>query len=257
MSRCSLHKLQNNEQGFCPKCETDPQLVILTCKTCGKPFVQNRENIRPEEIYSSTRECSRCFMSKVMPFFQERSDLSKSEIPEKRLKAEVAVKHIGLSRPVTLILIAVAFFLCLTIGIYIVKSNREAPNSTPGSLGGAATSTCKFCGVWEYYNQEAQSNNWLKIITAGAGKFRLVPGYEYPKGNIVWQDDLDINNADGIYLKSVNGKLVGSFRSSNFRATHSYEFTYTITCEFKPDGKMSYTVTWSGSTERYEATKKS
>ena len=40
---------------------------------------------------------------------------------------------------------------------------------------------------------------------------------------VVWQENeesgLTINNADGIYLKLVNGKLVGSFKSMNFHTT--------------------------------------
>jgi hypothetical protein len=133
--------------------------------------------------------------------------------------------------------------------VEIKKSNISATETS--------SNTCKFCGVWEYYDREAQNKNWLKITTAGAGKFRLIPGYEYPKGKIVWQDELIINNADGIYLKSVGGKLAGSFVSLNFRATSGAERTYKITCELKSNGKMAYTVISSGFTERYEATKKS
>lgn len=119
---------------------------------------------------------------------------------------------------------------------------------------------CTYCGIWEYYDRESQSKNYLKIITAAAGKFRLIPGYVGVGDQIAWQESeargLGISNADGIYLRSVNGKLVGSFISINFRATGGDERTYKITCELRPNGKMVYTVASSGFTEKYEAIKK-
>ena len=122
-----------------------------------------------------------------------------------------------------------------------------------------SSDTCKFCGIWEYYDRESQSKYFLKITVAGVGKFRLIPGFVGVGGQIAWQENeesgLILSNADGIYLKSVNGKLVGSFVSLNFRATGGDERTYRITCELKPNGKMVYTVT-SSFTERYEATQK-
>jgi hypothetical protein len=128
------------------------------------------------------------------------------------------------------------------------------------SLNQRSSGACTFCGIWEYYDRESQSNNYLKIITAGTGKFRLIPGYVGVGGQIAWQESeasgLGISNADGIYLRSVNGKLVGSFISINFRATGGDERTYKITCELRPNSKMIYAVASSGFTERHEATKK-
>jgi hypothetical protein len=119
--------------------------------------------------------------------------------------------------------------------------------------------TCKFCGTWEYYDRDSQSKYYLKVTRAGPGKFRLIPGFIGVGGKIAWQENeesgLMLSNADGIYLKSVSGKLVGSFASLNFRATGGDERTYKITCELKPNGKMVYTVASSGFTERHEATK--
>lgn len=135
--------------------------------------------------------------------------------------------------------------------VEVKKSNTSAKETS--------SATCKFCGIWEYYDPEAQSKYYLKITRTGAGKFRLIPGFVGVGGQIAWQENeesgLIISNADGIYLKTVNGTLLGSFVSMNFRATGGDERTYKITCELKPSGKMVYTVASSGFTERYEATK--
>jgi hypothetical protein len=136
--------------------------------------------------------------------------------------------------------------------VEIKKSNTTANDRS--------SDTCNFCGIWEYYDRESQSKYYLKINTAGAGRFRLIPGYTGVGSQIAWQDGeqsgLVISNADGIYLKPVMGKLVGSFVSMNFRATGGRESTYRITCELRPNGRMMYTVTSSGFTEKHEATKR-
>jgi hypothetical protein len=97
-------------------------------------------------------------------------------------------------------------------------------------------------------------------MRAGAGKFRLIPGFVGVGGQIAWQENeqsgLIISNADGIYLRPVNGRLVGSFISLNFRATGGQGRTYRITCQLKSNSRMAYTVASSGFIERYEATKK-
>lgn len=119
---------------------------------------------------------------------------------------------------------------------------------------------CKLCGFWEYYDRESRTTYYLKIVRAGADKFKLIPGYIGAGGQIAWQENeqsgLMLTNADGIYLRSVNGRLVGSFNSLNFRATGGQERNYRITCQLKSNGKMAYTVASSGVIERYEATKK-
>ncbi|HKO95607.1 MAG TPA: hypothetical protein VJU86_01345 [Pyrinomonadaceae bacterium] len=119
---------------------------------------------------------------------------------------------------------------------------------------------CRLCGLWEYYDRESQSNYYLKIVGAGAGKFKLIPGFVGVGGQIAWQENeesgLMLTNGDGIYLRPVNGRLVGSFVSLNFRPTGGQARTYRITCEPKSNGKMAYTVASSGFIEKYEATKK-
>ncbi len=133
--------------------------------------------------------------------------------------------------------------------IEVKKSNTSTKKTT--------SDTCKFCGTWKY--RESQSNFYLKITEVGTSKFRLVPGYDGVRGQIAWQENeesgLLITNADGIYLKPVSGKLVGSFKSTNFHTTSGAERTYKITCQLKLNGKMAYIVTSEGFTERYEATK--
>jgi hypothetical protein len=119
---------------------------------------------------------------------------------------------------------------------------------------------CTLCGVWKYVDNTLNgggSKHYLRISQAGAGKFKLSEGWEY-EGAINWSDDgVMIRNADGIYLKPINGRLVGRFVSGNFRATHGHEFIYKITCELKSNNKLLYSV-WSsirGETDKQEATK--
>lgn len=125
----------------------------------------------------------------------------------------------------------------------------QQPKPVPGPAA------CTFCGKWEY-NEEG-SKQYLKITHAGMGRFKLVEGID-SGGEIMWLDEIMIRNADGIYLRIINGKLIGRFVSANFRATHGHEFTYKITCELKSNGRLLYSV-WSqlglGKTVKREATK--
>jgi hypothetical protein len=120
-----------------------------------------------------------------------------------------------------------------------IKKSLIAPNEKHSDA-------CNFCGDWEYYDRESQSKHYLRIIKAAPDKFRLIPGYVGVNGQIAWQDNeasgLVIRNADGIYLRPVNRKIVGTFASINFQATGGSEFTYRIICEIKPHNKMTYTV---------------
>ncbi len=112
---------------------------------------------------------------------------------------------------------------------------------------------CTFCGVWEY--NEGGSKRYLKITNAGMGKVKLIEGFE-SQGKISWHDyfmykgklsgfdGVMIRNADGIYLKPINGRLVGTFVSPNFYATHGAEFTYKITCTLQSNDQLLYSV-WS------------
>lgn len=118
----------------------------------------------------------------------------------------------------------------------------------------AAANACRFCGTWEYDDRAAQMKWYLKITPAGRDRFRFIRGSVGVGNQIYWEDD--DNNFPKIYLKAVNGKLKGSFVSHNFWTTGGAERTYKITCALKPNGKMSYTVTSQGFTERHEATKK-
>ena len=86
---------------------------------------------------------------------------------------------------------------------------------------------------------------------------RPIEGF-YQDVRITWHDD-PVRNADGIYLKMLNGRLEGRFVTSNFLySTHGNETTYTITCELISNNKMRYSV-WSairgGKAEKFVATK--
>jgi len=112
--------------------------------------------------------------------------------------------------------------------------------------------TCAFCGTWNY----DPNKSYLKISQAGTGKFKIVEGaccgrqgrgdFDQNTG-ITWHDD-PVRNADGIYLKMLNGRLEGRFVTSNFHyATGGRETTYKITCELTSNNKMRYSV-WSAIT---------
>lgn len=129
------------------------------------------------------------------------------------------------------------------------NEKRTSTSSADDSLAN------KFCGVWEY--NENGAKNYLKITKVNSGRFKLVKGYPY-EGAIHWQgSDIEIKNADGIYLTSSNGKLIGEFNSTNFYATHGMEFTYKITLDSKSDNKLLYSVYSSirGETDEREAIK--
>lgn len=151
--------------------------------------------------------------------------------------------------------LALLFILFGSAGVFGQTSKKT--KYTPANE--RSSDTCKFCGIWEYW--ELESKNYLKITRASAGKFRLITGFGGLNGQINWQEETTIiNNADGIYLKSVQGKLVGRFVSINFRPTRGNEFTYKITCELKSSSKMVYTVQiipikYKTDTEKYVATK--
>lgn len=132
--------------------------------------------------------------------------------------------------------------------VEVKKSNTPAKETS--------SDTCRFCGIWEYYDRSEQSTYYLNISRARVGRFRFIPGYVGVGGQIAWLENLMIRNADGIYLKTVNRNLLGSFVSMNFRATGGDERNYRITCELKSNGKMVYTVASSGFVERHMATKK-
>lgn len=168
-----------------------------------------------------------------------------------------------------LILVALTFFFCSTVSSFQDgggKSTKKQPDTkkTSGTTSAYTTpsgpDTLKFCGIWLYNGAGKfmeSSKDYLKIGQAGAGRFKLTKGFEYPKGKISWADGIAVRNADGIYLRPKNGNLMGRFVSPNFYATHGAEFTYEITCELKSSGKLVYSV-WSsirGETERREAAK--
>lgn len=119
---------------------------------------------------------------------------------------------------------------------------------------------CVFCGTWNYVGNVFAvdpGKSYLKISQAGTGKFKIIEGF-YQDGKITWHDD-PVRNANGIYLRMLNGRLEGRFVTSNFLySTHGNETTYTITCELISNNKMRYSV-WSairgGKAEKFVATK--
>lgn len=132
----------------------------------------------------------------------------------------------------------------------------------PASSQGRQADTCRFCGVWKAVpggrwigRRKAESSDktgnpycgcdYLEITKAGVGKFRLRTGADtYNKGKINWW------NADGIYLRLIGGKLMGTFISNNFYATQGVDFTFKITCELKDDDGLVFSVSTKGEIEK-------
>jgi len=118
--------------------------------------------------------------------------------------------------------------------------------------------TTKYIGTWEYEDKYSPGRKtYLKITKQALGIYKFERGYIY-QGNIIWMEP-SIENANGIFLKPLNGKLKGEFVSGNFYATHGMNFNYKITLDIKPNNKMVYSVFSSirGETDKYDATKMS
>lgn len=103
---------------------------------------------------------------------------------------------------------------------------------------------CAFCGTWEYvgsFTQDMPFKSYLKISRAGKDKFTIIESYyDSIDGKIKW----GVRTKD-IYLKFLNGKLVGRFVTDNFLySTGGSKTTYKITCELTTNNKMRYSV-WS------------
>jgi hypothetical protein len=151
---------------------------------------------------------------------------------------------------------AIAVVAALALGY--LWMNRLPGRSKPDS--NTPADTCAFCGTWNYVGNVFAvdpGKSYLKISQAGTGKFKIIEGF-YQDGRVTWHDDT-VRNADGIYLKMLNGRLEGRFVTSNFLySTHGNETTYTITCELISNNKMRYSV-WSairgGKAEQFVATK--
>lgn len=131
-----------------------------------------------------------------------------------------------------------------------------------------ALDDCRFCGVWKAvvggrsgrYNDMDKTGNpfcgcdYLRITKIADGKFKLSIGSEY-RGVVSWTEDGDkvVINADAIYLRPLNGKLVARFVSPNFYATHAMNFTYRLTCELDNRNQLLFSVWCSirgGETEK-------
>jgi hypothetical protein len=132
--------------------------------------------------------------------------------------------------------IAISLLIVLVITILIFSSKGDSD---------------KFCGTWQY--NDYGSKYYFKITDDKNERFKFQTGYLY-EGNINWTE-VEIKNADDIYLTYSDGKLNGEFISSNFYATHGEEFTYKVTIVYKSNNKLLYSV-WSsirGETETKEA----
>jgi hypothetical protein len=146
--------------------------------------------------------------------------------------------------------------LCLMMILSAVNAFTQAPRkprrSTPQPTVSRTADFGKFIGMWEYAPDSLQKK-YFTVNEERPGRFKFVEGFEY-NGNITWAQTM-VNHADGIYLKPLNGKLVGRFTSPNFRATHGYDIDYRITLALESGDKLLYSVSSELEPERYSATK--
>jgi len=95
-----------------------------------------------------------------------------------------------------------------------------------------------YLGLWKYYDED-HNVVILKISKVRFGDYRFSHNAYKFRGQIFWPEP-QIENADGMHLKPLRGKLIGHFVSYNFWATHSQVHNVDITIESKPNGKLNY-----------------
>lgn len=138
-----------------------------------------------------------------------------------------------------------------------VPSPKRNTNASPRTIMPVPKQYEKFLGVWTYSN-DFNEKHYLRITRDQQGRFQFDEGWnDDPKvaSKITWSRGvLMLTNADGIFLEPVKGRLQANFVSANFRATHGMDFTYRITLQFQPNGKLLYSL--SGDLqEKHTATK--
>jgi len=250
---------------YCAQCGIEGKASAKFCARCGRPLIsrdkpatQSMHCTQCGKIYGTDHQFCAEDGSQLQP---QENIISSSSIPPPEVKKSPFLK-------IVLLVFSLFFIAALSTGGYLYFSGRWvnipviAKLFTPPSMQRSQTKiedsssselVKRFCGIWEY--DEQGSKQYLKIIKAKSGKFKLSTGYKY-EGQIVFNDPM-VLNSDGIYLRPLNGKLVGKFTSSNFYATHGMDFIYRITLEMKSKNKLIYTV-WSeirGETDKREATK--
>lgn len=149
---------------------------------------------------------------------------------------------------VTLCLVLI---LLSTINAFTQAARKTRPSTQQPKIS-RPTDFGKFIGMWEYEPDSLQKR-YFKVKEEQPGRFKFTEGFEY-QGRITWAETM-LNNADGIYLKPLNGKLTGRFTSPNFRPTHGHDITYRITLSLEPNGNLLYSVSSGLQPERYHATK--
>jgi hypothetical protein len=114
----------------------------------------------------------------------------------------------------------------------------------------SSTDFDEFIGVWEYAPEYSTSKEkCFKVTKEQPQKFKFVEGFKY-QGKITWTETM-LSRGNAIYLKPLNGKLVGQFSSPNFRATHGYEFIYRITLSLEGGDKLLYSISGDLSEKNY------
>lgn len=126
-------------------------------------------------------------------------------------------------------------------------AKRRGANDTEESIDFS-----KFSGAWEYA-KDSPGKYYFKLAEVLSRRFHFMEGFEY-EGRISWAETM-VNNADGVYLRPLNGRLEGKFVSPNFRATHGHDIVYTVRLSLQHDGKLLYSVISELGTERYYATR--
>lgn len=134
---------------------------------------------------------------------------------------------------------------------------KRSLNTLPRQTAPVPKEYDKFIGIWTYAN-DFNENHYLRITRDEQGRFQFDEGWnDDPKAvsKITWNRGvLMLTNADGIFLKPVKGRLQANFVSANFRATNGMDFTYQITLQYQPNGKLLYSL--SGDLQEKHTAKK-
>jgi hypothetical protein len=99
-----------------------------------------------------------------------------------------------------------------------------------------------FVGTWQYGSENSHDASghydpigYLRVVKTNSSRYQLVEGFPCNDGAICWREDV-------CGLSPTNGKLEGTIRSYNFRATHAVVFDYHLEVESVDENNVLYRV---------------
>jgi hypothetical protein len=133
--------------------------------------------------------------------------------------------------------------------------SASASNTVTSAVSSNNTNINSYCGIWKYLNKSG-SVEYIKIEKDKNGRYVFLKGYAY-EGELIFNPCM-LEEGSDIYLKPKNNKLVGSFASYNFYATHGELYNYKLTLQLNSNGQLLYSEYCSirnGEQEDFVATK--